>query len=65
MRPRHIARKAHDALQDTPIVFVQGPRQAGKTTLTEYLRGEGYDASYVTLDDTATFKAALDDPARE
>jgi len=62
MRPRHIARKAHDALQDTPVVFIQGPRQAGKTTLTEYLRHEGYDASYVTLDDATTLKAALDDP---
>jgi len=62
MRPRHIARRAHAALQDTPVVFLQGPRQAGKTTLTESLRSAGYDASYVTLDDTLTLKAALDDP---
>ncbi len=62
MNPRHIARLAHDALKDTPVVFVQGPRQSGKSTLTEHLREQGYDAGYVTLDDTVSLKAALDDP---
>lgn len=61
MTPRHLARLAHDALQDTPVVFVQGPRQSGKTTLTEHLRAQGYEADYLTLDDAVTLKAALDD----
>lgn len=62
MNSRHIARLVHDALQDTPVVFVQGPRQAGKSTLTEQLRAQGYEAGYVTLDDAVSLKAALDDP---
>ncbi len=57
-----MARLALAALQDTPVVFLQGPRQAGKTTLTEQLRAQGYEAGYVTLDDAVTLKAALDDP---
>jgi hypothetical protein len=48
-------------LRDTPVVYVQGPRQAGKSTLAQSLR-DSYDAEYFTLDDGATLAAAQGDP---
>ena len=33
-----------NALRDTPVVFLQGPRQAGKSTLAQALMDEGYAA---------------------
>lgn len=47
-------------MQDTPVVLVNGPRQAGKTTLVRQFA----DAArvYVTLDDAATLSAARHDP---
>jgi len=62
MKERHITRLARDALQDTPVVFTQGPRQCGKTTLAQHLRELGHQAAYVTLDDTVALKAASSDP---
>jgi len=50
------------ALRDTPVVYLQGPRQAGKSTLAQVLRNEGHDADYFTLDDAATLAAAQGDP---
>ena len=47
--PRFSARRVTEALQDTPVVMVTGPRQAGKTTLArEFVTP---DRPYVTLDD--------------
>ena len=62
MNKRHLTRLVQDALQDTPVVFLQGPRQCGKTTLVRELMEHGHDAQYVTLDDAVTLKAALADP---
>lgn len=50
------------ALADTPVVFVQGPRQSGKTTLVQNLKEQGHDAEYFTLDDVAVLTAARSDP---
>jgi predicted AAA+ superfamily ATPase len=50
------------ALEDTPVVFIQGPRQSGKTTLAQSLRDQGYLADYRTLDDAPTLAAAYSDP---
>ena len=49
-----------EALSDTPVVFVQGPRQAGKTTLVRELLAD--ERSYLTLDDATTLAAATADP---
>lgn len=49
------------ALSDTPVVFVRGPRQSGKTTLVQNLRSHGHQATYLTLDDAAVLEAALSD----
>ncbi|MEY4484044.1 MAG: hypothetical protein RL693_1496, partial [Verrucomicrobiota bacterium] len=50
MKLRNVTRQVFDALLDTPVVFVQGPRQCGKTTLARHLREQGHDAEYFTLD---------------
>jgi len=48
------------ALRESPVVLVQGPRQAGKTTLVRQVAGRT-GARYLTLDDAATLAAASRD----
>ena len=57
--PRFIAPRIKEALGDTPVVLVSGPRQAGKTTLVRQLAGQ---RTYLTMDDNPTLLAALNDP---
>jgi predicted AAA+ superfamily ATPase len=58
--PRFAATLVAAALQDTPVVMVNGPRQSGKTTL---VRGfAGADRTYVDLDDDTVLAAARSDP---
>ncbi|MBK6294709.1 MAG: ATP-binding protein [Rhodoferax sp.] len=58
---RHVQAKIAIALQDTRVVLIVGPRQAGKTTLArQYATPE---RPYITLDDPATLAAARSDPA--
>ena len=62
MFPRHIQPLLTEALRDTPVVLVNGPRQSGKSTLVQSLSGvEG--RRYLTLDDRVTLAAARQDPA--
>ncbi len=58
--PRSIQPRVLDALADTPVVLLSGPRQAGKTTLVRQLAGSG--RRYLTLDDELTRLAAKEDP---
>jgi len=51
------------ALTDTPVVFVDGPRQAGKSTLARAVIGPEYPATYLTLDDVLVRRAAIEDPS--
>ncbi|MBU3729618.1 MAG: ATP-binding protein [Phycisphaerales bacterium] len=51
-----------EALADTPVVIVHGPRQCGKTTLVTRI-GTRLGFEYVNLDDDAARRAARDDPA--
>lgn len=62
MKHRHITPQVLAALADTPVVFVQGPRQSGKTTLVLNLREHGHAAEYRTLDDAGVLAAARNDP---
>lgn len=62
MKPRHLTSRLLAALADTPVVFLQGPRQSGKTTLVRNLKSHGFEAEYRTLDDAAVFAAASEDP---
>lgn len=52
--------KVEEALLDTPVVFVCGPRQSGKTTLVRQFVSE--KRPYLTLDDQTTLLAAHHDP---
>lgn len=58
--PRYIRSRIVDALADTPVVLLNGPRQAGKTTLVRQFAGD--DRSFVSLDDELTLLAARQDP---
>src|SRR6266705_1499296 len=62
MKRRHLTPQILAALQDTPVVYLQGPRQSGKSTLAQALRDDGYAANYFTLDDAATLSGAQSDP---
>lgn len=59
--PRLLATRMTEALADTPVVLIAGPRQAGKTTLVRQLAEAG--RRYLTLDDELTLLAAKQDPA--
>ena len=58
---RHVQNKIATALQDTRVVLIIGPRQAGKTTLAKLHTSS--ERPYITLDDPATLAAARSDPA--
>ena len=64
MYPRYSEINVKEALSDTPVVFVMGPRQVGKTTLVKALIGEmgAENWEYITLDDQAQFEIAQADP---
>lgn len=64
MYPRYSEHNVKEALSDTPVVFIMGPRQAGKTTLVKTLITEtGADNwTFITLDDQAQFEIARADP---
>src|SRR3972149_1847281 len=50
-----------EALADTPVVLIHGPRQCGKTTLARHLGARaGY--AYKSFDDEVTLAAARSDP---
>ena len=58
MKHRHITLQVLAALADRPVVFVQGPRLSGKTTLVQNLRDHGHAAEYRTLGDAAVLGRA-------
>lgn len=51
-----------DALSDTPVVFLRGARQTGKTTLVKAVCA-ATERSYATLDSVTVLAAAEEDPA--
>jgi predicted AAA+ superfamily ATPase len=58
--PRLLEPRVIEAMADTPVVLVTGPRQAGKTTLVLRMAEQGI--RYLTLDDELTLLAAKEDP---
>lgn len=58
--PRRLESRIEEAMADTPVVLLAGPRQAGKTTLVRQMSGVGM--RYLTLDDELTLMSARDDP---
>ena len=57
---RRIEPRVAEAMADTPVVFLAGPRQAGKTTLVRQV-AQGR-LRYLTLDDDLTLLSAQQDP---
>lgn len=62
----HINRKIRarllKALEVSPIVFLNGPRQAGKSTLVQAIAKNEYPAEYVTFDSMTQMAAAANAP---
>ncbi len=54
-----LAHPIRDALADTPVVCVLGPRQCGRTTLVQQL---DRDRAYLSLDDENYYRTATADP---
>ena len=61
MFKRFVERRVEEALSDTPVVLIVGPRRAGKTTLVRKMGEAG--RTYITLDDQTVLEAAQSDPA--
>jgi predicted AAA+ superfamily ATPase len=57
--PRFLVPRIEEALADTPVVLIGGPRQSGKTTLARQLAA---GRAFLTLDDAPTLHAAQADP---
>ncbi len=60
MYPRLIENRINEALTDTRVVLISGPRQSGKTTLARHIAAE--KVPFLTLDDKTTLDAASADP---
>ena len=60
MYKRFARRRVEEALADTPVALIVGPRRAGKTTLVRSMGEAG--RRYITLDDQTALDAARADP---
>lgn len=60
MFKRIVEHRVEEALSDTPVVLITGPRRSGKTTLAKKLGEVG--RTYVTLDDQTALEVAQSDP---
>ena len=60
MYERFAERQIKEALSDTPVVLLVGPRRAGKTTLARKMQEAG--RTYLTLDNRTTLEVAQTDP---
>ncbi|MCF8083187.1 MAG: ATP-binding protein [Deltaproteobacteria bacterium] len=59
--PRYIRPRVMEALVDSPVVLIHGPRQSGKTTLSR-LVGDELGFAYLSFDDDVQRAAAQSDP---
>lgn len=58
MYRRFIQNSILEALSDTPVIFLRGARQSGKSTLVQTIAKGPYPARYVTLDNAGILSAA-------
>ncbi len=61
MYPRKCEQLLKELLKDFRILYLTGPRQAGKTTLVRKIAND-LEMEYVSLDDQTAFASANDDP---
>lgn len=59
--PRRIEPRIAEAMLDTPVVLLAGPRQAGKTTLVRQI-AQQQGLRYLTMDDELVLLSAREDP---
>ncbi|MDR2820168.1 MAG: ATP-binding protein [Desulfovibrio sp.] len=59
---RHTQNRLLNALAISPVVFLNGPRQSGKSTLVQHITREDFPAEYVTLDSATQMAAAAAAP---
>jgi uncharacterized protein len=59
---RHAVHQVREALRDARVVLLNGPRQAGKTTLVRELLYPDVGGTFATLDDETELAACLADP---
>lgn len=60
MYERFVKSRVDEALSDTRVVLISGPRQSGKTTLATQIAANGIP--FLTLDDATVQAAATEDP---
>lgn len=61
LHPRFVLPRLKEALADTPVVLIHGPRQSGKTTLARTV-GDRAGYAYLSFDDDVLRAAAKADP---
>lgn len=59
---RHIESKLLKVLDFSPIVYLNGPRQAGKSTLVQKISKKDFPAEYVSFDSITQMSAAASSP---
>lgn len=59
---RHAESRVREALEDFPVVLIQGARQCGKTTLARMV-GEAAGYAYINFDNPALYQGVEEDPA--
>ena len=60
MFKRFVEHNIREALQDTPVVYIMGPRQSGKTTVVKNIIDDNW--IYITLDDSTQLNLIKSDP---
>lgn len=60
MYPRFVKSRIEEALSDTRVVLISGPRQSGKTTLATDIASD--KTPLLTLDDATILRSAREDP---
>lgn len=59
---RKLSKNIVFSLKNNPVVFVNGPRQAGKSTLVKMLAQKEFEADYISFDSTTQRTAAATSP---